>query len=254
MKYCFRQDAGTQAAPHKIYLYDEITATGAFNWETWEFEQSETSAKHFRELLEAIPDTDQIELHVNSAGGEISEGTAIYNMIRQKSKAGSRIVGYVDGMAYSIAMDIILACDEIHMGLGTSMFLHYPWTVARGNAETLLSVAEQLEALGNASVQLYLERSNGTLTEQELREMMRKETCLEPDMCLKYGFCDVVDKDRKAVDQTPKQDNEELAALRKQVKEQADVIRELNGQIGTNKRRQTIAGAAALFKAGNIRR
>lgn len=176
---------------HKLYVYDDVRAEGKFNWSTWDYEESETSAKYFRDQLNAIPDGEAIELHVNSAGGEVGEGVTIYNLLRQKSNAGSRLIGYVDGMAYSVAMDIIMACDEIHMGLGTSMFLHNPWTIASGNAEQLRSMADQLDALADASLQLYLSRSKN-LTEEGLRQMMQKETMLAPDACLNYGFCDFV--------------------------------------------------------------
>lgn len=68
---------------HEIYIYDEIKKTGPFNWETWQYEDSETSAKHFKELLDAIPETDEIKIYFNSNGGSVDQGTAIYNMLKQ---------------------------------------------------------------------------------------------------------------------------------------------------------------------------
>ncbi len=195
-RYRFEQSAGGPGAVHKLYVYDEVSAQGKFNWNTWEYEDSETSAKYFRDQLDAIPNGETIELHVNSVGGEVGEGVTIYNLLRQKAGGGSRIIGYVDGMAYSVAMNIVMACDEIHMGLGTSMFLHNPWTVAKGNADQLRSMADQLDELSEASVQLYMSRASG-ITEDELRQMMKKETMLAPDKCLQYGFCDIVGEGKK---------------------------------------------------------
>ena len=105
MKYRFEQSTHI----HKLYVYDDVRAKGEFDWNTWEYKDSETSAKYFRDRLDEIPDGADIELHVNSAGGEVGEGVAIHNLLVQKKKTGSRIVGYVDGMAYSVAMDIIMA-------------------------------------------------------------------------------------------------------------------------------------------------
>ena len=68
---------------HEIYIYDEIKKTGPFNWETWQYEDSETSAKHFKELLDAIPEADEIKIYFNSNGGSVDQGTAIYNMLKQ---------------------------------------------------------------------------------------------------------------------------------------------------------------------------
>lgn len=188
LKFRFEQSA---PGAHKLFIYDAVRAKGKFNWQTWDYDDSETSAKFFRDRLDEIPNGEEIELHVNSNGGEVSEGVAIYNLLRQKSQAGSRIVGYVDGSAYSIAMTIVMACDEIHMGLGTSMFLHNPWTLASGNAKDLRSVADQLDVLAASSRQLYLARAKN-LSEEDLIEMMDAETMLDPETCLEYGFCDFV--------------------------------------------------------------
>lgn len=196
--YRFEQRAGTNG-PYKLYVYDDVRKNGKFNWEEWKYEDSETSAKYFRDRLDEIPDGADIELHVNSAGGEVGEGVAIYNLLRQKSQAGSRIVGYVDGMAYSVAMDIIMAADEIHMGLGTSMFLHNPWALVAGNAKALRNQADQLDALADASRQLYMARATD-LTIEELAEMMDKETMLTPDQCKQYGFCDFVGEESGETD------------------------------------------------------
>lgn len=198
-QYRFEQSVSGSRTVHKLYIYDEVSAQGKFNWDTWDYDESETSAKYFRNQLDAIPNGETIELHVNSAGGNVGEGVTIYNLLRQKAGTGSRIVGYVDGMAYSIAMTIAMACDEIHMGLGTSMFLHNPWTVASGNADQLRAMADQLDELSEASLQLYMSRATG-ITEDELREMMRKETMLAPDKCLQYGFCDIVGEGKNGDD------------------------------------------------------
>lgn len=193
-KYRFEQKA--EADSYKLYIYDAVRAQGKFNWDTWSYEQSETSAKFFRDKLDEIPDGSTIEVHVNSRGGEVGEGVTIYNLLCQKKNAGCTLIGYVDGMAYSVAMDIVMACSEIRMGYGTSMFLHNPWAEASGNAEQHRSVASQLDALTDASVQLYMSRAKN-LTEESLREMMNKETMLPPDACLEYGFCDYVGEKKK---------------------------------------------------------
>lgn len=186
------QEKSTEAV--KLYIYDDVTATGDFNWNTWEYEESETSAKYMRNQLEQIGSGVDIELHINSAGGEVSEGVAIYNLLKQKSQSGNKIRAFIDGMAYSVAMVIAMAADEIHMGLGTSMLLHYPWMWCAGNAEELRNYAKQLDALGESSLQLFLHRAGDRITYEELDTMMREETMLDPETCVKYGFADVVDE------------------------------------------------------------
>lgn len=177
---------------HELYFYDDIEKYGEFNWATWEYDDAETSAKHVRDVLQQIPAGDPIEVHINSCGGDVGEGTTIYNLLRQKAQDGCTITAYVDGYAYSVAMTIAMACDEIHMGLGTSMFLHRPWGGCVGNADDMRAAAERLDVLTEASLQLYLNRCKD-LTEEQLREMMVKETMLSPEDALQYGFCDVID-------------------------------------------------------------
>ena len=211
---------------HKLFLYDEIASTGDFDWSTWEYKDSETSAKHIRSLLDEIPENSTIEVHLNSRGGEVSEGTAIYNLLRQKSQQDDcLIIGYVDGYAYSIAMTIAMACDEIHMGLGTSMLIHNPWTFAIGNAEELRAEADRMDALALSSRQLYMHRAKN-ITDDELKEMMDKETLLDPESCLKYGFCDIIDtyepqEKQAAAKQDTSGETNEVNELKKQLREQA---------------------------------
>lgn len=184
-----RQEA---ASVTKLYFYDDISAYGDFDWKEWKYKESETGAKYIRDQLAELPAGGEIEVHINSRGGDVGEGTAIYNLLKQASQEGHRITGYIDGYAYSIAMTIAMACDEIHMGLGTSMFLHRPWCGCYGNGDELRAMADSLDALAESSLQLYLHRAKNA-TREELWDMMCKETTLTPEECLRLGFCDVVD-------------------------------------------------------------
>lgn len=183
LKYCFQKVNNT----HKLYIYDDVTAYGSFNWSTWSYDESETSAKYFRDQLEAISDTDTIELHINSNGGSVKEGVAIYNQLKQK---GCHKTGYVDGVAYSIAFVILQACDERIMGVGTSALIHDMWVEVAGNARELRKAADDLDVLMQSNRQIFMQRSN--LDEQQLVEMMEKETFLTPDECLEYGLIDEI--------------------------------------------------------------
>ena len=186
MMYRLHQEADKKK--NIIYLYDNITAKGDFNWNTLEYDKSETSAQHFVELLQKIPDDETIELHINSYGGEVKEGVAIYNMLKQKQ---CKKVCYVDGFAYSVASVICMACDHIIMGLGTSMLIHNMWLATTGNAEQLRKAADDLDVLMASNRQIYLARAKN-LTEEQLINMMNEETYLTPEQCLKYGFCDEI--------------------------------------------------------------
>lgn len=188
LQYCFQQDQGSDV--HKLYIYDDVTEYGGFNWNTWEYEESETSAKYFRDQLELIPETDIIELHINSRGGSVKEGVAIYNQLKQH-KAHKK--GYVDGVAYSIAFVILQACDERIMGLGTSALIHNMWVETWGNAKQLRKEADDLDILSESNRKIFMARAKN-ITEEELMEKMDAETYLTPDECVDFGFCDKVEE------------------------------------------------------------
>lgn len=174
---------------HKIYLYDEVKAKGDFNWETYEYDESETSANHFRELLDQVGENDTIELYINSDGGSVKEGTAIFTNLR---RCKAHKTGYVDGVANSIAATILQACDHRVMGEGTGMVLHNMWTVAVGNADEIRNEADKLDAWMKASRTLFLQRCGGKITEEKLKEIMDKETLLGPDDALEIGVIDEI--------------------------------------------------------------
>lgn len=185
MNYCFQK--ADSENKHEIFLYDDITKYGDFNWETWEYDESETSAKHFKDMLDEIPETDEIELHINSNGGSVAEGTAIYNLLKQHS---SKKTGIVDGVCHSIAFTILQACDTRIMGDGTSAIIHNIWTRVEGNAEELRKKADDLDKFMESCIQLYMKRC--TVSEEELKAMMDAETVLTPQDALNYGLIDQI--------------------------------------------------------------
>ena len=89
----------------------------------------------------------------------------------------------MDGFAYSIASVICMACDKIIMGQGTSMLIHNMSMSVYGDAKMLRKCADDLDVLMESNRQVYMERAKN-LTEEELKEMMDKETFLTPEQCL----------------------------------------------------------------------
>lgn len=175
---------------YDMYLYDDVTARGRFDWSTWTEMESETSAKYFRDQLAKIPADATINLYINSNGGEVKEGVGIYNQLKRH---GATVNGVVDGNAYSVAFLILMACDHKTMNLGTSALVHNMWTIAIGNANDLRKEADDLDKLMESNRQIFLEAAGDKITEEQLIELMDAETYLTPDECLAYGFIDEVD-------------------------------------------------------------
>lgn len=198
--FAFKQ-ATDGSNKYQLFIYDDITKYGKWNWETWSYEDSDTSANKFREILQGIPEGGELEIHINSNGGEAFEAVTIYNLLCQfKGKKTS----IVDGVAHSAAFIIPFACDHRIMGKGTAALFHNMWTCAQGNATQLRIAADRLDKLMESNRQIYLERAKN-ITEEEMIDLMEKETILTPEMCLEYGFCDEVtgyvsDSDRQLSD------------------------------------------------------
>ena len=208
-----------QSVPNSydMYIYDDVTARGRFDWSTWKELESETSNKYFREKLAQIPGDATINLYINSNGGEVKEGVGIYNQLKRH---GATVNGVVDGNAYSVAFLILMACDHRTMNLGTSALVHNMWTIVAGNANDLRKEADALDKLMESNRQIFLDACGGKLTEEKLMELMDAETFLTPDECLEYGFIDEVnrqalpeddDEDDKDDEEDPETTDDETA-------------------------------------------
>lgn len=171
----------------KLFIYDQVTKEGSFDWSEWRVIDSKTSAQYFADQLAQIPDNAEIELYINSNGGSVPEGVSIYNQLKRHP---ANKTGYVDGIAYSVASLILQACNKRVMGLGTSMLVHEMWLEVAGNATMLRKAADDLDNWMRANRKVYLERCS--LTEEELVSLMTEERILTPDECLEMGFVDEI--------------------------------------------------------------
>ena len=167
--------------PAEMYIDGEIV--------TDEWEDSDTSAAGFRDALKSLGDVKNINLHINSPGGSVFEGIAIYNMLKQNPAS---LNVYVDGLAASIASVIAMSGDAIYMPANAMMMIHNPWTLAMGNAEELRKQADDLDWITESSVQTYLAKAGDKLDEKTLKELMDNETWLTAQEAVDYGLADEV--------------------------------------------------------------
>ncbi len=170
----------------ELYIYGDVEAE-TFNWEEWRYEPSENSAQHFREELAKYPDASEIRIYINSYGGSVFEGTAIYNQLKRHP---AHKTVYVDGFACSIASVIAMAGDEVVMPRNTMMMIHNMWSCVCGNAAELRKAADDLDIINDAGRQAYLAKAGEKLTEAKLAEMMDAETWLTAAQCVEYGLAD----------------------------------------------------------------
>ena len=102
------------------------------------------------------------------------------------------------------------------MGLGTSMLIHNMAMYAYGNAEYLRKCADDLDVLMESNRKIYMARAKN-LTEEELADMMDKETYLTPEQCLEYGFCDEIGEYQADQDRLNQQAGKRIQQLQQQI-------------------------------------
>lgn len=162
-----------------LNIYGDITS--------WPWLESDVSAYNLsKQLNELEDDITHIDVFINSYGGEVAEGLAIYNALKRHKAS---VTTYCDGFACSIASVIFMAGDERIMNAASLLMIHNAWTVAQGNANELRKQAEDLEKITSASVEAYKLVAN--ISEEEIKELMDNETWITPSEAVQYGFATV---------------------------------------------------------------
>lgn len=151
--------------------------------------EGDMSAKILSTQLDELGDVDEIEVHINSYGGEVAEGLAIYNALRGHT---ARVKTVCDGLACSIASVIFMAGDERVMRKASLLMIHNAWAYGEGNAAELRKQADDLDAITEASKVAYLSRIS--IDAEELTALMDAETWIAPERAVEMGFATAVDE------------------------------------------------------------
>lgn len=159
-----------------IYIFGDITS--------WEWLDSDVSSYTLsKEIQELGGDIETIDVHINSYGGEVAEGLAIYNMLRGHK---AKIRTFCEGFACSIASVIFMAGDERIMRNAALLMIHPAWMYTAGNADQLRKDADDLDKITQASINAYMQNIN--ISEDELQELLDNETWILPSEALEMGF------------------------------------------------------------------
>ena len=157
-----------------INIYGDITS--------WEWLESDVSSYTLSKELDTL-DVGVINVYINSYGGEVAEGLAIYNALKRHK---AKIKTYADGFACSIASVIFMSGDERIMYNSSLLMIHNAWVSTSGNANDLRAEADALEKITQASINAYM--SNVNITEEELKILLNSDTWLLPSEALEMGF------------------------------------------------------------------
>ncbi len=185
-RYYSLETSGTEA---DLYIFGDITS---YRWR----EKDKDAYGIVKELEEL--DVDTVNVHINSCGGDVSEGLAIFNTLKNK---GVKVITYCDGFACSAASVVFMAGDERIMNSASLLMIHNPWTWTRGNAKEFRKQADDLDKIAQASVNAYMARV--TISEEELKKLLDDESWLNAEDAKEYGFATkVLEQDEEAVRQS----------------------------------------------------
>jgi ATP-dependent protease ClpP protease subunit len=179
----FRIENKNDDGPAKIYIYDEIGFWG-------------TDAAGFIRELSSVTN-DQIELHINSPGGAIFDGVAIYNALKAHP---AEIIVHVDALAASAASFIAQAGDKILMTRNATMMIHDGSGGCWGTAQDMFKMGDLLDKLSNTVADMYAQRAGGT--QEEWRAFMKEEVWYNAEEAVEAKLADeVLDYDDKEAEQ-----------------------------------------------------
>ena len=145
--------------------------------------EADTSSYNLSKQLQELNDVKTINVHINSYGGEVAEGLAIYNSLKNHS---AKVKTYCDGFACSIASVIFMAGDVRIMSNASLLMIHNAWSVVMGNSNELRKQADDLDKITQASVNAYMNHIN--ISEAELKKLLDNETWLDSNEALEKGF------------------------------------------------------------------
>lgn len=132
-------------------------------------------------------DVGTLNVRLNSGGGSVFEGQAIYNTLSQHK---SKVIITIDGVAASIASVIAMAGDEIRITEGSHIMVHKPWSMAMGDADSMRKEAEVLDTLESGIVDIYVARTGKD--RKQLTAWVEDETWFKGQAAVDAGFADTV--------------------------------------------------------------
>lgn len=164
-----------------IYIYGEI-----YDWQSPEAKDwGAVSLSSVKEQWDAQKDSKpkNVIVHIHSPGGHVTEGYAIHDYIRS---LGVNVITRNEGQVASIATIILLAGDDRIVTTNATTMIHNPWGMAAGESEDIKKYADRLEQMETQAAEFYAKKTK--LSEEEARELMKKETWFDATEGLEKGF------------------------------------------------------------------
>lgn len=167
----------------QLYLYGPIDSM------TWWGD--EITPARFLADLTALGDIAQLDVYINSDGGDVFAGQAILSMLKRHP---ANVTVHVDGLAASIASVIAMAGDQVLMPRNAMMMIHNPWSFMMGNSADFRKMADDLDQIRESLIAAYQDKTG--MDRDKLVALLDAETWLTADEAVAYGFADEIEQSK----------------------------------------------------------
>lgn len=152
----------------KLYFYGDIVSS---DWQKGS--GADKCPQEVADILAEIPRDAQLDIYINSGGGDVFAGIAIYHQLKRRT--GLNVV-HVDGLAASIASVIAMAGDDIIIPASAQMMIHKPWACPMGNADELRKTADALDGCQDSIMEIYMTKVLPGVERGTVEDMVNAET------------------------------------------------------------------------------
>ena len=154
-----------------LCFFGDINSESLGEWQ--KYYPEDKAPQDVKEFLDQLENVSKINVHINSGGGSVFGGIAIYNMLK---RFDAEITVYVEGLAASIASVIAMAGDKIIIPANAQMMIHKPSSCAGGNADEMRKEADILDGCQKVILTTYMEHAKEGVTEEQINDLINAET------------------------------------------------------------------------------
>ena len=154
-----------------LCFFGDINSESLGEWQ--KYYPEDKAPKDVQDFLDQLEGVSKINVHINSGGGSVFGGIAIYNILKRYD---AEITVYVEGLAASIASVIAMAGDKIIIPENAQMMIHKPSSVTWGNADDMRKEADILDGCQKVILNTYMQHTKEGVTAEEIDSLINAET------------------------------------------------------------------------------